>query len=369
MKVLHFYKTYFPDTLGGVERVINQIALGTSPLGVEMEVLSLSPTATEPTLEFDGHKAHRCRSNFELASTPFSVSVFSRFRQLAKQADIIHYHFPYPFADVLHFTKGIKKPTVITYHSDIVHQKYLFKLYHPLMNRFLSDVDRIVATSPNYLETSPVLSRFKDKTSVIPIGIKKTSYPVAKPEINAKWRQQFGPRFFFFVGMLRYYKGLHILIEAARNSTYPIVISGEGPVEEELKMLVAKLKVSNIHFTGNISEEDKVSLINLCTAFVFPSHLRSEAFGVSLLEGAMYGKPLISAEIGTGTSFVNIDQETGLVVAPSNPAALRRAMDYIWNNPEEVMAMGINAEKRYNSLFTATQMSQSYYELYQSLVD
>lgn len=175
--------------------------------------------------------------------------------------------------------------------------------------------------------------------------------------------------FFLFVGVLRYYKGLHILIEAALNSTYPIVISGAGPVEKELKMLAAKLKVNNIHFTGNISEEDKVSLINLCTAFVFPSHLRSEAFGISLLEGAMYGKPLISTEIGTGTSFINIDQETGLVVAPRNPAALRQAMDYIWNNPEEAVVMGKNAEKRFKSLFTATPMSQNYYELYQSLVD
>ena len=74
---------------------------------------------------------------------------------------------------------------------------------------------------------------------------------------------------------------------------------------------------------GYLLEDDKVALINLCYAVVFPSHLRSEAFGISLLEGAMYGKPLISSEIGTGTSHINIDGETGLVVPPNDPVALQ----------------------------------------------
>ena len=65
---------------------------------------------------------------------------------------------------------------------------------------------------------------------------------------------------------------------------------------------------------GALDDADKVALLTLCYAVAFPSHLRSEAFGISLLEGAMYGKPMISSEIGTGTSYINIDGETGLVV-------------------------------------------------------
>jgi glycosyltransferase involved in cell wall biosynthesis len=84
--------------------------------------------------------------------------------------------------------------------------------------------------------------------------------------------------------------------------------------------------LSTIHFLGFLSNEDKVALLTLCYAVLFPSHLRSAAFGISLLEGAMYGKPLISSEIGTGTSFINIANETGLVVQPSDPLALRQAM-------------------------------------------
>lgn len=369
MKVLHFFKTYLPDTVGGIEQVINQVARGTANLGVTTEVLTLSPAVGDRTIEVDGHLVHRCRSNFEVASTPFSISAFFRFRQLAKEADIIHYHFPYPFADVLHFATRINKPSLVSYHSDIIKQKHLLKFYKPLQHQFLNSVDHIVAASPNYLESSKILGEFKYKTSVIPYGLDKSSYPAPSIEKIKFWEEQFGTRFFLFIGVLRYYKGLHILVEAARNSDYPIVILGSGPVEKELKQQAEKLGVSNIHFVGRQSEEDKVALLELCYAVVFPSHLRSEAFGISLLEGAMYGKPLISSEIGTGTTYINIDKETGVVVPPSDSDALRQAMDYLWDNPEEAADMGKRAEARYWKLFAAEKMAQSYVDLYKKLIN
>jgi rhamnosyl/mannosyltransferase len=106
----------------------------------------------------------------------------------------------------------------------------------------------------------------------------------------------------------------------------------------------------------------------LCYSMVFPSHLRSEAFGISLLEGAMYGKPMISSEIGTGTTFINIADETGLVVPPSDPVALRQAMRFLWEQPEVAAEMGRRAEERYWQHFTADRMVKSYVELYQAVV-
>lgn len=368
MKVLHFYKTYLPDTIGGVENVINQIARGTASLGVTTEVLTLSPTVVERVVEVDGHLVHRCRSNFEIASTPFSLAAFSRFRQMARNADIIHYHFPYPFADFLHFATRVNKPTLLTYHSDIIQQRRMLKIYKPLMNRFLASVDQIVATSPNYFKTSETLQKFRNKTNVIPIGIDKSYYSAAEAKKISYWREQFGSKFFLFIGVLRYYKGLHILIDAARNTEYPIVIVGAGPIESELRGHAAKLGVSNMHFLGRISNEDKLALLELCYAIVFPSYLRSEAFGVSLLEGAMYGKPMISSEIGTGTCYINIDKESGIVVAPSDPAGFREAMDYLWNSPKVAAAMGRRAEARYWKMFTGRQMAEAYVKLYEKLL-
>ena len=55
LRVLHFYKTSFPDTMGGVEQVINQIARGASKLGVKVDVLSLTPESVPRTIEIDGY--------------------------------------------------------------------------------------------------------------------------------------------------------------------------------------------------------------------------------------------------------------------------------------------------------------------------
>lgn len=237
------------------------------------------------------------------------------------------------------------------------------------MFTFLGDVNHIVATSPNYLSTSGVLEKFQNKVSVIPIGLNKMMYPEPTHKKLSYWSTKFGSKFFLFVGVLRYYKGLSILIEAAQTTDYPIVIVGAGPIMDELKAQIVKLRLKNVFLLGYLQDDDKVALLTLCFGIVFPSHLRSEAFGVSLLEGAMFGKPMISSEIGTGTSFINIHGKTGLVVPPSNPFALRQAMKYLWENPEKASEMGRLAESRYWQYFTSDKMVNSYVDLYENLLN
>lgn len=367
MRVLHFYKTYYPDTVGGVEQVIYQICRGTAKLGVESAVLSLTRChAGDEAIELDGHKVYRAKLNFEIASNSISVSAFSRFKELARQADVIHYHHPWPFGDLVHFATRHGKKSVVTYHSDIVRQRGLLKLYRPLQRRFLSTVDRIVATSPNYLETSDVLNQYRHKTDIIPIGIDRSSYPEVDMGSVTQWRTRLGDRFFLFVGMLRYYKGLDVLLEAARGTDYRVVIVGSGPLEADLKRRAEDMQ--NVHFLGAVSDDDKVALLTLCLAFVLPSHVRSEAFGVSLLEGAMFGKPLISCEIGTGTTYVNRHNETGLVVPPNDPIALRVAMGILFTNGRTASEMGERAKARYWRLFNAERMVESYARMYTRIV-
>jgi rhamnosyl/mannosyltransferase len=368
MRILHFYKTYYPDSVGGIEQVIRQMCVGTGRLGVSNQVLSLSRETNLEPFEFEGHMVHRVPNNFELASNAVSVQAIGQLARMARDADVVHYHFPWPFMDLAHFLARVNKPSVVTYHSDIVRQKALLRLYQPLQHRFLQSVDAIVATSPNYLGSSTVLDRYRDKTRVITFGLDKSSYPEPEQARLDHWRAKVGPKFFLFVGVLRYYKGLHILLDAVAGTNYPVVIVGAGPIEQELKDHAERLGLKNVMFVGRLDELDKVALLKLCYAVAFPSHLRSEAFGISLLEGAMFGKPMISSEIGTGTTYINIHQQTGLVVPPSDADALREAMRTLWDNPELAREMGSRAEARYWQLFTAEQMADNYASLYQELV-
>lgn len=368
MRVLHFFKTFAPDSFGGIQSVIRDIARGTEPFGVRTQVLSLSRNPDGNSVNVDGVWARKARLHFELASTGLSLSVLSVFNDMVRDADLVHYHFPWPMMDLIHFLSRADKPTVVTYHSDIVKQRLLKAAYGPLMHRFLDSVTSIVATSPQYLETSPVLARHRDKVTVIPIGtgdIARLSLPEGR---RAYWRERLGPRFFVFVGALRYYKGLHFLLDAAAETGFPVAIIGTGRLSEQLREAVAARGLNHVHLLGEVSEDEKALLLDMAYGFVFPSHLRSEAFGISLLEGAMYGKPMISSEIGTGTTYINVHGETGLVVPPSDHEALRAAMTRLWNDPRMAQEMGQRAEARYWQLFTSAQMADNYARLYQELV-
>jgi rhamnosyl/mannosyltransferase len=236
------------------------------------------------------------------------------------------------------------------------------------MRRLLKSVDRIIATSPNYLESSNVLKLYKDKVQVIPIGLDRSTYACSDQRNIQKWRERLGEKFFLFVGTLRYYKGLHILLEALRGIDYPVVIVGAGPTEAQLRRHAKQIGLSNVHFLGSLAEEDKVAIYELSYSVVFPSNLRSEAFGIALLEGAMFGKPMISSEIGTGTSFVNVHGETGLVVPPNEPDALREALVLMYNDTELASQMGRNAQQRFEKYFTAEKMVDCYTSLYSELL-
>lgn len=364
MRVLHFFKTYLPDTTGGIEQVIFQLCEGGRALGIESEVLTLSPAPEPARLQVAHHGVRRARQDLSIASTGLSREVFGLFREMAAEADIVHFHFPWPLMDLVHFCSRHDRPTILSYHSDIVRQRMLLTLYRPLMTRFLGSVDRILVASPNYQHSSTTLRPYTDKTVVIPYGLDRDAYPAVSERKREYWRQRIGSRFFLFVGVLRYYKGLSNLLDALQGTDFPLIIVGSGPEEQALKAQAERLQLRNVTFLGRLDDEDKTCLLQLCEALVFPSHLRSEAFGVSLLEAAMYGKPMISCEIGTGTTFVNLHEVTGLAVPPADPPALREAMRRLWQSPEEARRLGLNAAERFEQLFTAQRMCSETARIY-----
>jgi glycosyltransferase involved in cell wall biosynthesis len=364
MKVLHVYRTYLPDTYGGIEQSIYQLCLATTRHGVENHIVYLSREPGIRVYQRPEGRVYRLPLDLEIASTGMSATMMRHFTKIAGRSDIINYHYPWPFADVLHLLYAADKPSVITYHSDIIRQKKLANFYRPLKKWFFSRARAIVATSANYYATSPVLKKYSEKVNIIPIGLDEATYPAINPGRVAYYRDIVGSDFFLFIGVLRYYKGLHILLDAVKGSAMTVVIVGAGPSEKALKIQAQLEGISNVIFFGYLPDEDKVALLSLCRAMVFPSHMRAEAFGVSLLEGAMYGKPLISCEIGTGCSYVNRDSVTGIVVKSDNPESLRKAMLWMRDHPEDSRRMGREARKRFEQLFTADNMASSYIELY-----
>ncbi len=372
MKVLNIYRTYYPDPPGGLQEAIRQICLSTTKLGIKNTVYTLSPNPTPDIINRPEARVIRSRSWAAPASCDIGgLASFSAFRRLTQDCDLNHYFFPWPFADVLNATISPEKPAIMTYISDVVRQRFLGAAYAPLMWRTLKQMKVIVANCSAYAETSPVLSdpSIREKVRIIPLGINENSYPnMGDDSIFTRIGVSYSQPYFLFLGVLRYYKGIHTLISAAKLVNAIIVIAGSGPEGQRLRKQVEDLGLKNIVFAGQVTDKEKVSLIKNCCALVLPSHLRSEAYGMVLVEASMMGRPMISCEIGTGTSFVNQHEETGLVVKPENVDEMADAMRMLLNNNTLAQQLGQSARSRYENMFSGEVLGKAYSVVYQELL-
>ena len=367
MKVLHVYKRAWPESFGGVESFIDSLCRNTSQLEIENTVLAHSTCKAPSWQKLNGYSLRLVPETIFFASTSFSFQAIREFKNLANNADVIHYHFPNPFADLLLLICGASSKKVVTYHADIGRYPILQLLYAPLMHWFLGKVDKIIATSPQYADTSPILAKYKDKTSVIPLGI-DLSLSERCSTVNLKnFKPSLPSNFFLFIGALRHYKGLSDLLTATNSVGANLVIAGDGEQRESMKGRIKRDNMNNIYMVGKISDDQKHALLSQCTAVVLPSPNRSEAFGFVLLEGAAFKKPLVCCEVGSGTTYVNKHGETGLVVQPESPHELADAMEFILENPKRAGKFGMMARQRVVDLFCIQRVSSQYAELYRSL--
>lgn len=368
MNILHIFKTYYPETYGGIEQVIDTICSAHSK-DYNFRVMTLT-RGNQRMENINGYDVYFYPLTFELSSNGISLSFIRDYSKHVEWADIIHFHYPWPFADLCYLITKISKnkKILVTYHSDIVKQKIMYLFYKPFETLFLNSADSIISTSKNYADSSRNLIKFKHKVKIIPLGVENIFRSSIQNSVVKKNDIE-GKKFFLFVGVLRYYKGLTTLIEALVGTDFEVVLAGDGPEKNKLQELAKSLGVEQqIKFWGRISENEKKYLLSTGYAFIFPSNMRTEAFGISLLEASMSKLPMISCDISTGTSFINIDGETGYVVPPNDPESLKNAMQKLWDCPEQAKIFGEKAFQRYQKLFTAKIMVEKYKKVYKNLI-
>jgi rhamnosyl/mannosyltransferase len=120
-----------------------------------------------------------------------------------------------------------------------------------------------------------------------------------------------------------------------------------------------------VSFVGEIEETHLPAYYAASDVVVLPSILRSEAFGTVLVEGMAAGRAVISTELGTGTSFVNIDGVTGFVVRPRDPAALASALECLITDAALRTRMGAAGKTRVQQELTLEKMTDRVLNQYQ----
>ncbi len=376
-RVLHVYKDFYPPVIGGVEMTINMMAEGCRD---EYDVSVLVNSGTRRTSEevINGTRVIRVAEWGRAASAPFSPAFVSALAREAKNADILHFHHPNPTGDLARFMSRPAPPAVMTYHSDVVRQQKAMAVYGPLQNWMMSRCQVIMPTSPNYMESSPWLARHRERCAVVPLGIRIeefTESPVVQTraaEIRAGilGKSESSLPLILFVGRLRYYKGLQFLIAAMRDIDAQLILAGSGPMESELRRLAAELRVADrIHFLGNIVDDEKLACYYAADVFCMPSHLRSEAFGISQVEAMATGLPVVSTRIASGVPYVNADGISGLTVEPENPLALAEAINRIITNDDLRKRLGDGARTRARVEFSAGRMCSDVKRVYRSVLE
>lgn len=357
MKVLQLGKFY--PIRGGVEKVMWDLTKGLRDKGIDTKMLC----AVGEKDFWDEAKADPClipvRSWAKVAATMIAPGMIFKLHRIAREYDIIHVHHPDPMAALSLFLSGYKGTVILHWHSDILKQKGLLKLYLPLQNWLVQRADRIVGTTPVYVRESPFLKDVQDKVTYMPIGVEKLD-GIEVPES--------GLNIVYSLGRLVGYKGYAHLVEAGRYlpDNYRIVIGGDGPLKKELEARIESLGLSGkVELIGRVPDESIVRRYCEAKVFVLPSIWKTEAFGIVQIEAMSLGKPVVATEIpGSGTSWVNEDGVSGLNVEPEDAEAIAEAIVRICEDRERYLKFSESAKERYESMFTLEKMIDNCIRIY-----
>jgi rhamnosyl/mannosyltransferase len=270
--------------------------------------------------------------------------------------------------------KNPTKKMLCTYHGDSQRPKFLLRSYDLMMRCFLRRCDAVVVSSPRLLTNSRVLDSVRGKAVIIPLGIQTECYEKIYPR-DLKEAARLLPSIpgsfkVMYAGRMVYYKGIEVLLDAlqrlkAQSCSISAFLVGSGPLENDVKASIAKNGLEdNVTVLPPQPENIYRALFHLADCFVLPSTHRTEAYGIVLLEAMASGLPIVSTELGTGTSWLNRDGETGIVVRPGDPEALAEAIKYLAQHGEERAKMASAALVRAKEFFEEDKMLKTYEELY-----
>jgi glycosyltransferase involved in cell wall biosynthesis len=149
-----------------------------------------------------------------------------------------------------------------------------------------------------------------------------------------------------------------------RVPTARLILAGDGPQRPQLELLAAELGIADaIEFAGLVG--DLRALFAAAYGFVLPS--RYEGMSNALLEAMAAGMPCIATRV-SGSEDIIIENESGLLVPPEDPAALASALVTILTDHQRASSLGREARARVERWFDQRRVLDESIQLYSSLV-
>lgn len=376
MKILQISNYYYPH-IGGIEQVAKDISDSLSDIGnIEQKIICFNEDASDGNYNYkrnstadnliNGIEVIRCRCFAKISSQSLSLVYFSRLKDIMRRfnPDIIIFHYPNPFVATLLIPVLPKKTKfIIWWHLDIIKQKFLRVFFSSQNKKLCERADKIIATSPNYINGSRLLSLYKEKCIVIPNCIRIERF-VEDQNVENKIKKikdkYYGKTICFTIGRHVPYKGIEYLIRASKylDNSYAIIIGGKGELTDSLIELSRNDK--KIEFIGRVSDSDLLAFYKACDIYCFPSITKNEAFGISLAEGMYFGKPAITFNIpGSGVNYVNLNCITGLECNNKDSMSFAQAIMKLGNNRQLLQKYGEAANRRVVNNFMFVQFKEA----------
>lgn len=303
--------------MGGIEQTAMDTVLALQNQYTQ-KLISFSENENSSVSEIAGIEVTKVGVKHKFRSQSLSLIYFFKlFKLITKSVQVIHFHAPNPLISVylslIILLRRSSASLIVHWHSDIIEQKFLRRLYKPFQDLLLSQASYIIVTSPPYAN-SPELVGHESKIVMIPncFNEEKLRLTSEDIEMTEKLRLQYSDKLMFFAGRHVRYKGLPYLIEAAKKlPELSFVIAGEGPETAKLK---ESATTGNVSFLGKIPTPSLRSYLKAATVFVFPSITKNEAFGIALVEANCLGTPCAVFNIpDSGVPWVIEDHVTGIV--------------------------------------------------------
>jgi glycosyltransferase involved in cell wall biosynthesis len=193
-----------------------------------------------------------------------------------------------------------------------------------LARRVLRSAKLVIAASNDLAERARALGA--REVRVIPSGV----------DVPLHIGEESEPAEVLYAGRLSPEKGVLELLEAAQGMN--LVVAGDGPLRDRVPAA-----------RGFVQHDELQQLYARAAVVACPS--RREGFGVACLEAMAHGRPVVATRIG-GLLDLVVDGETGIVVPPRNPAALRSALERLLADPALRRRLGAAGRDRARTHFS-----------------
>lgn len=203
---------------------------------------------------------------------------------------------------------------------------------------------------------------WRERWSILLAGVDTERYRPA-PDVER--------RGVLFVGRLLPHKGIDTLIEAA-DPGVPLRIVGRPYHDEYFKLLRKLAEGKQVTFVTEATDDQVLQEYQSAAVAVLPSVNRTvygdwaplpELLGFTLLEAMSCGAAVICTRVGALDQVV-VDGESGFLVPPGDPAALRERLRLLVGDPRLAARFGAAARRRIEDVFTWEQVARRCLEAY-----